>query len=85
MNRKYEYATDKIITLSAIKVTNTEHTAINGNHSKCRMTHILSFRKLRNEPNIKPDVPVLMTNTSSVHVTGHAYPNIVATILRGPP
>ena len=28
----------RFITLSAMKVTNTEHTAINGNHSKCRMT-----------------------------------------------
>ena len=28
----------RFITLAAIKVTNTEHTAINGNHSKCRMT-----------------------------------------------
>ena len=28
----------RFITLSAMKVTNTEHTAINGNQSKCRMT-----------------------------------------------
>ena len=28
----------RFITLSAMKVTNTEHTVINGNHSKCRMT-----------------------------------------------
>ena len=30
----------RFLTLSAMKVTNTEHTAINGNHSKCRMTLI---------------------------------------------
>ena len=28
----------RFITLSAMKATNTEHTAINGNQSKCRMT-----------------------------------------------
>ena len=28
----------RFITLSAMKVTNTEHTALNGNQSKCRMT-----------------------------------------------
>ena len=28
----------RFITLSAMKVTNTEHTVINGNQSKCRMT-----------------------------------------------
>ena len=27
----------RFITLSAMKVTNTDHTATNGNHSKCRM------------------------------------------------
>ena len=42
----------RLLTLSAMKVTNTDNAAINGNHSKCRMTYILSFRKLRNEPNI---------------------------------
>ena len=31
----------RLITLSAMKATNTEHTAINGNHSKCRMTFFL--------------------------------------------
>ena len=30
----------RFITLEAMKVTNTEHTAINGNHSKCLMTPI---------------------------------------------
>ena len=30
----------RFVTLSTMKVTNTEHTAINGNHSKCRMTLI---------------------------------------------
>ena len=30
-----------------MKVTNTEHTAINGNHSKCRMTqYIFDYRAL---------------------------------------
>ena len=24
-----------------MKITNAEHIAINGNHSKCRMTHLL--------------------------------------------
>ena len=27
----------RFITLAAMKVTNTDHTAINDNHSKCRM------------------------------------------------
>ena len=30
----------RFVTLSAMKVTNTEHTALNGNHSKCQMTPI---------------------------------------------
>ena len=44
----YEYAyfpdkvnnltAERLLTLSAMKATNTEHTVINGNQSKCRMT-----------------------------------------------
>ena len=36
----------RFITLSAMKVTNTKHTAINGNHSKCRMPHNFSCHTL---------------------------------------
>ena len=43
---EYVYIPDKVnnltaeglLTLSAMKVTNTEHTVINSNQSKCRMT-----------------------------------------------
>ena len=43
---EYVYISDKVnnltaerlLTLSAVKATNTEHTVINGNQSKCRMT-----------------------------------------------
>ena len=30
--------TERLLTLSAMKATNTEHTVINDNQSKCRMT-----------------------------------------------
>ena len=38
----------RFVTLSAMKVTNTDHTATNGNHSKCRMAPFLAlFAPLR--------------------------------------
>ena len=38
MNRKYEYATDKIYNLRGNEGNKYRANAINGNHSKCRMT-----------------------------------------------
>ena len=38
LNKVNNLTAERLLTLSAMKATNTEHTVINGNPSKCRMT-----------------------------------------------
>ena len=38
LNKVNNLTAERLLTLSAMKATNTEHTVINGNQSKCRMT-----------------------------------------------